>query len=126
MELEALQTVVSDIKSFGASIIVISPQLEKYSKQAAKKHSLTFPVLCDQGNKIASQFGLVFDLPEDLRNLYSKFGIDLERFNGDDSWALPMPGGFVLDQQGTVLYAKAHPDYTKRPEPADIVEVLKT
>jgi peroxiredoxin len=104
---------------------VISPQLDKYSKQVAKKHNLTFSVLCDKGNKVASQFGLVFSLPGDLRGLYSNFGIDLERFNGDDSWTLPMPGRFILNQEGTILSEDVNPDYTKRPEPDDIIEILK-
>ena len=117
--------VASNIEALGASILVISPQLEKYSKQVAKKHNLTFSVLCDKENKVASQFGLVFSLPDDLRELYRNFGIDLERFNGDDSWTLPMPGRFILDQQGTILSEDVNPDYTKRPEPVDIIEILK-
>ncbi len=104
---------------------MISPQLEKYSKQVSKKHNLKFSVLSDKGNKVASQFGLVFSLPGDLRELFSNFGIDLERFNGDDSWTLPMPGRFILDQQGTILSADVNPDYTIRPEPGDIIEILK-
>jgi peroxiredoxin len=105
--------------------VVISPQLEKYSKQVAKKNNLTFNVLCDKGNKVASQFGLVFKLPDDLQGLYSNFGIDLERFNGDDSWTLPMPGRFILDQQGKIVSADVNPDYTIRPEPDEIIEILK-
>ncbi len=105
--------------------MVISPQLEKYSKQVAKKNNLTFNVLCDKGNKVASQFGLVFKLPDDLQGLYSNFGIDLERFNGDDSWTLPMPGRFILDQQGKIVSADVNPDYTIRPEPDEIIEILK-
>lgn len=124
MELEALQAVVPDIESAGASVVAISPQLEKYSKQVARKLNLTFNVLADKGNKAASAFGLVFTLPDELRGIYAKFGIDLERFNGDDSWTLALPGRFVLDQQGTVLSADVNPDYTKRPEPADIVGML--
>jgi peroxiredoxin len=126
LELEALQGVAADVEALGASIIAISPQLEKYSKQVAKKHNLTFRVLGDQGNKVASKFGLVFRLPEDLRKLYSDFGIDLERFNGDDAWALPMPGRFILDRQGTILSAEVNPDYTRRPEPDEIVRILKS
>ncbi|GAH16992.1 unnamed protein product, partial [marine sediment metagenome] len=91
----------------------------------AKKHNLTFRVLCDNGNKVASQFGLVFSLPGDLRGLYSSFGIDLERFNGDASWTLPMPARYILDQQGRILSADVNPDYTRRPEPGDIIEILK-
>ncbi len=83
-------------------------------------------MLCDQGNRVASQFGLTFSLPDDLRKLYASFGIDLERFNGDDSWTLPMPGRFILNQQGTIISADINPDYTIRPEPGDIIEILKS
>jgi peroxiredoxin len=82
-------------------------------------------VLCDKGNKAASQFGLVFSLPDDLRKLYSNFKIDLERFNGDDSWTLPMPGRFILGQHGKIISTDVDPDYTIRPEPGDITEILK-
>jgi len=105
--------------------VAISPQLVKYSKDVSKKHNLQFSLLSDKGNKTASRFGLVFSLPDDLHKLYSDFGINLEKFNGDDSWTLPMPARFILDQQGTILKADVNPDYTIRPEPGDIIEILK-
>ena len=125
MELEALQETAADIKAQGASLVVISPQLEKYSKLMVKKYHLTFPLLRDEDNLLASQFGLAFKLPDDLAGLYSQFGIDLVRFNDNNLWSLPMPGRFVLDQKGNVVSAEANPDYTHRPEPSEIVEVLK-
>ena len=125
MELEALQETAADIKAQSASLVVISPQLEKYSKSMAKKNNLTFPLLRDEDNQLASQFGLTFKLPDDLAELYNQFGIDLVRFNNNDLWSLPMPGRFVLDQNGKVVSAEANPDYTHRPEPSEIVEVLK-
>jgi peroxiredoxin len=126
LELEALQGVASDIEALGVSITVISPQLAKYSKQVAKKHNLSFHVLCDQGNRVASQFGIVFSLSDDLHKLHDSFGIDLERFNGDDSWTLPMPSRFILDRQGIIINAEVNPDYTIRPEPEEIIEIIKS
>lgn len=105
--------------------MVISPQLEKYSRQAVKKHRLSFSVLSDRGNAVASQFGLTYTLPDPLKELHDKWGINLERFNGDPSWTLPLPGRFLLDRQGTIIHVDVHPDYTKRPEPAGIIEILK-
>ena len=125
MELEALQETASDIKAQGASLVVISPQLEKYSKLMATKHKLTFPLVRDEDNQVAAQFGVAFKFPDDLAELYSQFGIDLVRYNGNDLWSLPMPGRFVLDQKGNVVSAEANPDYTLRPEPSEIVEILK-
>ena len=104
--------------------MVLSPQQAKYSKQVAKKNQLTYSVLADTGNQVAAQFGLMHSLPDDLRELYTKFGLDLVRFNGDEKWELPLPGRFILDRQGTVIHRDVHPDYTKRPEPAEIVNIL--
>jgi peroxiredoxin len=105
-------------------VVVISPQLEKYSKQVAKKLGLTFSVLSDRGNRVAAGFGLAFSLPVNLRDVYRSFGLDVERFNGDDAWTLPMPGRFIVDQQGQIFDANVHPDYTVRPEPSDIPKLL--
>jgi peroxiredoxin len=46
--------------------------------------------------------------------------------NGDDSWELPIPATYIIDCNGTVLYASANEDYTDRPEPADVVRLLQT
>ena len=107
MELEALQETVATIKALGASLVVISAQFEKYSKLMVKKHKLTFPLLRDEGNQLASQFGLTFKLPDDLVELYNQFGIDLVRFNGSDLPVLPIPGRFILNQKGYVVSAEA-------------------
>jgi peroxiredoxin len=90
----------------------------------ARKHRLTFSVLSDPKNEVAERFGMVISLPDDLRAVYSQFGIVLPRYNGDDTWTLPMPGRFILDRSGTILHREVHPDYTQRPEPADIPVLL--
>ena len=104
--------------------MVISPQLEKYSRQVVKKHHLSFSVLSDKGNTVASKFGLTYALSDQLKELHDQWGMNLERFNGDPSWTLPLPGRFIMDRQGTILHVDVHPDYTKRPEPTDIVSIL--
>lgn len=89
------------------------------------KLKLSFDILSDRGNQVASQFGLTFALPEDLKDLYQKFGIDLAKFNGDNSWTLPMPARFILDRQSVTRSAAVDPDYTIRPEPEDTVRELQ-
>lgn len=126
MELEALQQVWPDIESLGAALVAVSPQTSKYSRKIIERHNLTFPVLSDPGNQIAKRFGLVFFLPDYLRELFLKFGADLTKFNGDESWTLPMPGRFVIRQDSIIVAADVDPDYTRRPEPVQIVAVLKS
>jgi peroxiredoxin len=117
-----LHEIVADLESRGVHLVVISPQFERYSRQVVKKHQLSFSVLSDRGNVVASQFGLTYKLPDNLRELYLNWGMDLERFNGDKSWTLPMPARFILDEHGTILHVDVHPDYTERPEPADMIK----
>lgn len=70
--------------------------------------------------------GLVFDLPDDLKEIYQNFGIDLERFNGDSLWQLPMPARFIVNSNGKIVDAETNPDYTVRPEPDQIMGILET
>jgi peroxiredoxin len=46
--------------------------------------------------------------------------------NGNESWELPIPAIYILDRDGTVLYASAKEDYTDRPEPKEIVSILQS
>ena len=87
---------------------------------------MPFEMLRDAGNTVAEAYGLVFTLPDDLRAIYLKFGIDLAKGNGDGTWRLPVPARFVLDRAGVIRSVAADPDYTRRPEPAATVDILKT
>jgi len=82
-------------------------------------------MLRDFGNRVAESYGLVFTLPDDLREIYMQFGIDLARGNGDGTWRLPVPARIVIDGQGIVRGVDADPDYTRRPEPIEMVKTLE-
>lgn len=90
-----------------------------------EKNDLHFDVLSDPGNSIARRFGLVFPIPEDLKRVYLEMKIDLPRYNGDNSWELPMPARFVIDSQGIIRYADFDPDYTTRPDPEETLAALR-
>ena len=106
---------------------MLSPELPGFSADLAEKHKLAFPILNDQGLTTAKSFGLVFTLPDDLKDLYlNTFKNDLAQRNGDPSWRLPLPARFVIDRSGVIRYAEADPDYTVRPEPEETVAILKT
>ena len=93
-------------------------------RETEEPKPLSLELLRDPGNHVAEAYGLVFTLPEDLRDIYLKFGIDLARGNGDGSWRLPIPARFVIDRPGLIRAVDADPDYTRRPEPAQTVEIL--
>jgi len=84
-------------------------------------------VLSDQGLAVAKRFGVAFTMPESMKWVYHDiFKLDLPKFNGDDSWMLPMPARFVLDQNAVIRAAQVNLDHTVRPEPIATIEILKT
>lgn len=125
MELQALQAALPEFQRLGAGLVAISPQTAVNSRKSVRQNELGFPILSDPRNDVAAAFGLRFALPDYLVDLYKSLKNDLPGFNGDPSWTLPMPGRFVIGQDGTILYAEVNPDYTRRPEPEDMLPALR-
>ena len=123
-QLEAMNLILPQIDRAGASLVAISPQTVQQSFFMADQHKLRFPLLSDGGNKIAHQFGIVYRVPEEQRDIYRPAFVNLPFANGGDSWELPIPATFILDRDGAVLFASANEDYTERPEPADVLRRL--
>jgi peroxiredoxin len=124
--LQAYQASLPEIKALGASLVAISPQTPEYSLTLAEKHNLGFELLSDVGNKVARQYGLVFSLPGPLRQIYIiKFGVDLQDYNADEAYELPLPGTFIVAPDGTIRFAFVDCDYTLRLEPDEIVNQLR-
>ena len=110
--------------ALGASMVAISPQVPDESLTTAQKNELSFPALSDVGNVVARRFGLVFTLSEHLRPIYTKLGANLPKFNGSDTFELPVPGTFVVDRSRVIRAAHVNADYKQRMEPERILEVL--
>ncbi len=109
----------------GGSIVVLCPQLPEFTRKGAAAQKLGYPILSDLGNKVGEHYGLTFRLPDDLIEVYKKLGVDLPRFNGDDSWRLSIPARIVIRSDGMVASAEADPDYTHRPEVEPTVAAVR-
>ena len=121
-----MQQSLPEIKSIGAELVGISPQLPDNSLSTAEKLALEFEVLSDVGNKAAKDFGLVFKLSDTMQEIYRGFGIDLEASNGDQSFELPIPATYVIAPNNIIKYAFIDADYTNRLNPETILaEVQK-
>ena len=123
-QMEAMNLVVPDIKRAGATLVAISPQTVKQSDFMHDQHKLRFPLLSDTGNKVARQFGLTYRVPTPQEAVYRQAFVNLPFTNGDDSWELPIPATYILDRDGTIIFASSNEDYTERPEPSEILNVL--
>jgi len=125
MELEALQEIESEVRSLGARIVALTPELERYTRALHKKLNLTFDILTDLHLKTAEQYRLAFVLPDYLRDLYKSFGSTLDRFNDEPEYRLPVPARYIIDREGIIRAADVNADYTIRPEPSETVRQLR-
>jgi peroxiredoxin len=125
LELRAYQQLLPEIRELGASLIAVSPQTPDASLSTAEKNELEFDVLSDVGLNVAKDYGIVFELSEELKALYQQWGIDLAKTNGIKDWMLPIPGTFVIEQNGSIALAYVNADYTKRLEPKEAIAVLQ-
>jgi peroxiredoxin len=123
-QLEAMDRVLGRIAHAGASLIGVSPQTQKQSFFMRDQHKFGFPLLSDAHNQVARHFGLVYRVPEEQQSIYSRSFTNLPMINGDASWELPVPATFILRRNGRVAYVSANPDYTSRPEPAEVLREL--
>jgi peroxiredoxin len=123
-DLQALEEVRPEIEGRGASLVAISPQTPANSRKSQRDNKLGFPILSDPGTALGAEFGLRFVLPEDLIAVYQQFGNDLPAINDDPAWVLPMPARYVIGVDGVIAYAEVSPDYTRRPDPSELLPVL--
>lgn len=120
------QAVLSEMKELGATLIAISPQTPDESLNIKEKNELQFEVLSDNGNMVARQYTTVFKYGEEPLDTMSSLGYDFDSFYADDSRELPVPATFVIEQDGTIAFAKSEGgDYRNRVEAKDILQTLK-
>jgi peroxiredoxin len=105
LELRAFQKILPEIKAAGASLVAISPEKSDDTLSTAEKSALDFEVLSDTGQKVGRAFGLVYTFSDELKGAYREFGLDIPNKNGTDEWALPISATYVIDRDGTIIYA---------------------
>jgi len=124
IELQALEEVAAEIRARGATLVAISMQGAADSRKSQKDNKLSFPILTDKNGELAARLGIRWTLQDYVIPIHQGFGVELPRIHGDGQWNLPMPARYIVDTDGTIAYAEVNPDYTRRPEPADLFPVL--
>lgn len=106
MELDAPREINSEVNVLGAQIVVLTPELERYTRNLHKKLNLAFDRLTDLH----------------LRERYKSFGSTLDRLHDQPEYRLPMPARYVSDKEDIIGAADVNADYPIRPEPSETVE----
>ncbi|MBE9175931.1 peroxiredoxin [Synechocystis salina LEGE 06155] len=124
LELRAYQKVVNKIEALGGTILAVSPQTLAASQKTIERHDLTYNILSDHGLQTAQDYGLVFTVPNAVKQIYLQSGCVIPEHNGIEEWILPVPATFVVDRRGHIALAYANVDFRVRYEPEDAIAIL--
>jgi peroxiredoxin len=125
-ELEALDEIVPELGALGARLVTITPQRVERTAALSAEKNFRFDLLTDHGNRVAESYGVGYEFPEYLRDLYRDIlKHDIAVHNDDVAWKLPIPGRFVIDVDGIVREAKVDADYRHRPEPTESLAIVR-
>ncbi|WP_179319328.1 peroxiredoxin-like family protein [Winogradskyella helgolandensis] len=126
LQLRALQAKLNDIKTLGATLIAISPEHPDGSLTKDEISKMDFIVLSDQDAKVASQYGVAWEVPEFLmEHMRVDRNLDLKKINNGNDTILPIPATFIIGSDGIVKWSYVNVDYRTRSEPDEIIEALK-
>ena len=126
IHLRGFQKSLAEFKAAGAQVVAISPQLPDQSLTTQEKDELAFPVLSDVGLNTARAFGVAFELPKALLDLYTDFDQPLESSNGvEGAKELPLPATFVIRADRTIAYAHVEADFMRRSEPLEVLNLVR-
>jgi peroxiredoxin len=120
-ELEVYQDMLDTLKQFNCHYLAVSPCAATDELcQAGSQHLH----ITDTNNAIAKQFGIVYEVEQNQKELFNQWGVDLAKLNHADKWELPLPATYIISKNGCVDFKFVHSDYRKRLEPQLVLERL--
>ena len=126
LQLRALQARLADIKELGAELVAISPQVPDDSLTEDEINNMDFIVLSDQDAKVASKYGVAWEVPSFLLDhMRVDRQLDLESINNGNANILPIPATFIVDKNAEVVWRFVDIDYRTRSEPEEIIQALQ-
>jgi len=125
LELRALASIVGEINALNARIVSIMPDSAQFTDRYARQNEIPFPILSDIDLGYSLLLGLIFWVGADVRQLYEHAGVDLEKYQGNQTFFLPIAAKFIVGQDGLVKARQVNIEFRERMEPQAIVAVLK-
>jgi peroxiredoxin len=124
LTLAALEAALPEIADAGGQLAAITPETGGRALAVQRRHGLRYEVLVDVDSGVGLQCGLIFRAPEPYRQAIASAGIDLPERQGNCGWLLPVPAAYVIDRSRVIRWHFLDVDFTRRADPAAIIEAL--
>ena len=113
------------IEALGAQMVAIVPDRQQFAAEMRQDSNVNFPILSDIDNGYAMSLNLAIWVGAEMEEYMTKIGRKLAEYQGNESWMLPIPATFVVDQNGRIKTRFVDPDYRKRMAIDELIAALK-
>jgi peroxiredoxin len=121
----ALAKAQKEIAAENGQIIAVMPDRQQFAAEFKSEANASFSILTDLDNGYALSLNLVIWLGEEMVRLISATGLDIQKYQGNDSWMVPIPATFVVGRDGRVKARFVDPDYRKCMAIEDLISALR-
>jgi peroxiredoxin len=122
---DALAKLEPELDAVGAKLVVITSEIQRYTRKLKAEVGARFPFLTDLDCGYALELNLAIKINDEKRNAMTQAGWDISPFQNNDDWILPIPATFVIGQDGIVKARFVDPDYRKRMDISELIQALK-
>jgi peroxiredoxin len=122
---DALAKAQKEIAAESGQVIAVMPDRQQFAAEFKSESNASFPVLTDVDNGYALSLNLVISLGEEMMRFISAAGLDIPKYQGNNSWMVPIPATFIIGRDGRVKARFVDPDYRKRMAIADLISALR-
>lgn len=124
LQIRELTKTWPEFQQRGVTPVLISADSVEGAALASTSYDIPFPVLSDSDLSAHKAFDVVLDIDDENYKLYQSYGIELEAWSGKGHHKISVPSVFLVDSEGTVLWAHASKDYETRPSATQLLSVI--
>ena len=122
--MQHIQDSLQLITGKNAYVIGVTPEtVDNINKTVEKTHA-SFSIIQDKDYKITKAYDVNYTVNDEMFSKLQKYGIDLEKNNGNKDHVLPVPATYVIDHSGKISFVHFDKDYTKRPSISTLLDAL--
>jgi peroxiredoxin len=125
IELTSLAAAETELAGLAAKIVSIMPDRQSYLRPLAAELEGQITILSDIDNDYAISLGLAMWVGDQARALMEGIGWQLDAFQGNNTWFLPLPATFVVGRDGQILARFVDADFRERMEIEDVLAAVR-
>ncbi|MFN0114789.1 MAG: peroxiredoxin-like family protein [Paracoccaceae bacterium] len=122
----ALAQIEPALRERGASLVIITPETQRFNRALKADSGATCPFLSDLDCGYALELNLAIKINDEKRSAMTSAGWDIAKYQNNENWILPIPATYIVGRDGVILGRFVDPDYRRRMEVDDLLRAVDT